>query len=419
MLHTEQRPVHIIALKARRTRPLPRYPHTWVNWGQVGRMVKALRQNGCTHMVLAGTVRRPNLRSLRPDLGLLLALPRLLRTLRGGDDSVLRRVIGFFESKGLDGRRPGRRRAASAGACRATWAACRRRRRMRRPSHGAWRFWWRWGRSMSGRRWSPRANGSSPSRAPAARTQCCADLPAKACPVPKRGRRGGWCSRQMAEARSGVAARLARGGPAHGRTRGAGGSGGDRRAGRRRRVSGAGGVRAAADAAGVFVIGLDRPIAAACNVAISGNRAAPSSSTCARGAFRAPANGSTSPWAGGFGRARAARRRRLRDRRAAVRPGRRSARNGVGGPRAGRRLAPMGSERPPRRGDAALARTTRPSPAWLTDTAQRDSFIGAVKAARLAGLVVMTSGLRQEDLMPFVARLNDERLFLVTVEPAS
>lgn len=97
----QNRDVHIVALRGEADADLDAYSHTWVDWGQIGRMIAALRASGCRDLVLAGTVRRPNLWSLRPDLGLVLGLPSLLRTLEGGDDSVLRRVIGFFERKGF------------------------------------------------------------------------------------------------------------------------------------------------------------------------------------------------------------------------------------------------------------------------------------------------------------------------------
>jgi UDP-2,3-diacylglucosamine hydrolase len=97
----QERNVHIVALRGEGDADLAGYSHTWLNWGQIGGMIAALRANGCRDLVLAGTVRRPNLWSLRPDLGLFLGLPSLLRTLEGGDDSVLRRVIVFFERKGF------------------------------------------------------------------------------------------------------------------------------------------------------------------------------------------------------------------------------------------------------------------------------------------------------------------------------
>jgi DUF1009 family protein len=47
-------------------------------------------------------VRRPDLGALRPDLGFIWNLPAILRIITaGGDDSVLTRVVRFFEQKGF------------------------------------------------------------------------------------------------------------------------------------------------------------------------------------------------------------------------------------------------------------------------------------------------------------------------------
>ena len=57
---------------------------------------------GVRELVIIGRVRRPDLLRLRPDLGLLRALPTIFRLVRaGGDDGVLRGVIRFFEAKGF------------------------------------------------------------------------------------------------------------------------------------------------------------------------------------------------------------------------------------------------------------------------------------------------------------------------------
>jgi DUF1009 family protein len=52
-------------------------------------------------MVIAGGVRRPDLWKLRPDWGFFLSLPKILEMMAGGDDSVLSRVVRFFEAKGI------------------------------------------------------------------------------------------------------------------------------------------------------------------------------------------------------------------------------------------------------------------------------------------------------------------------------
>jgi DUF1009 family protein len=94
--------VHIVAIEGEADEAVARFPHTWVNWGHVGRMVATLRRQGGT-MVIAGSVRRPNLWKMRPDLGFLLSLPQILEMMAGGgDDSVLSRVVRFFEAKGIE-----------------------------------------------------------------------------------------------------------------------------------------------------------------------------------------------------------------------------------------------------------------------------------------------------------------------------
>jgi DUF1009 family protein len=92
---------HIVGIEGEADVDIARFPHTWVNWGQVGRMVSTLRAHADA-LVIAGGVRRPDLWKLRPDWGFLLNLPRILEMMAGGgDDSVLSRVVRFFEAKGI------------------------------------------------------------------------------------------------------------------------------------------------------------------------------------------------------------------------------------------------------------------------------------------------------------------------------
>jgi DUF1009 family protein len=96
-------PVHIVAIDGEADLPLTAVSsYTRVNWGQIGGMLRAFREHGATHLAIAGRVRRPDLTRLRPDMGLVWAIPAILRIVRaGGDDGVLRRVIRFFEDHGL------------------------------------------------------------------------------------------------------------------------------------------------------------------------------------------------------------------------------------------------------------------------------------------------------------------------------
>ena len=93
--------VHIVAIEGAADPEVARFPHTWVNLGQIGRIVAALSGEGRDELVIAGNVRRPDLRTIRPDAGFFTSLPQVFSLLAGGDDSVLSRVVRFFEAKGL------------------------------------------------------------------------------------------------------------------------------------------------------------------------------------------------------------------------------------------------------------------------------------------------------------------------------
>jgi UDP-2,3-diacylglucosamine hydrolase len=93
--------VHIVAIEGAADPEVARFPHTWVNLGQIGRIVATLSGEGRNELVIAGNVRRPDLRTIRPDAGFFTSLPQVFSLLAGGDDSVLSRVVRFFEAKGL------------------------------------------------------------------------------------------------------------------------------------------------------------------------------------------------------------------------------------------------------------------------------------------------------------------------------
>lgn len=94
--------VHIVAIEGEADVDYSGFPVTFVNWGAIGKMVAALKANNTSEIVIVGRVTRPDLRKIRPDLGFFWNLPRIIRIVRaGGDDSVLRTGIDFFESRGL------------------------------------------------------------------------------------------------------------------------------------------------------------------------------------------------------------------------------------------------------------------------------------------------------------------------------
>jgi UDP-2,3-diacylglucosamine hydrolase len=78
-----------------------RYPHHWVALGQVGRLMRLARREGCHEAVLIGTVLRPPLAKIRLDWPTIRAMPRLVRAFRGGDDQLLKGIAGIIEEAGL------------------------------------------------------------------------------------------------------------------------------------------------------------------------------------------------------------------------------------------------------------------------------------------------------------------------------
>ncbi len=95
-------PLHIVALDSEADADFGPYPVTRVNWGQIGRMVETFKETGCSDLVIIGSVTRPDLGTIKPDMGFVRALGTVAGlVLAGGDDSVLRGVIRFFEGHGF------------------------------------------------------------------------------------------------------------------------------------------------------------------------------------------------------------------------------------------------------------------------------------------------------------------------------
>jgi hypothetical protein len=93
-------PLHIVAIRGEAREEIERFPHTWIKWGEIGKMFAALDKNGCGDLVIIGGVDRPDLANVRFDLGALKTLPFWLSLEKGGDDHVLSRIVRFFEDKG-------------------------------------------------------------------------------------------------------------------------------------------------------------------------------------------------------------------------------------------------------------------------------------------------------------------------------
>ncbi|MEZ5939114.1 MAG: UDP-2,3-diacylglucosamine diphosphatase LpxI [Hyphomonadaceae bacterium] len=73
-----------------------------VSIGEIGRLIELLRESGCTDVVFAGIVSRPDFSKLRLDWRGARELPRLVSAASKGDDALLRAVLAIFEAEGFN-----------------------------------------------------------------------------------------------------------------------------------------------------------------------------------------------------------------------------------------------------------------------------------------------------------------------------
>lgn len=77
------------------------FPHHWIALGQVGRLTRLMKSEGCGDIVFIGGLVRPALSEIRLDFGTLRAIPAIAAALRGGDDHLLSGISRIFERHGL------------------------------------------------------------------------------------------------------------------------------------------------------------------------------------------------------------------------------------------------------------------------------------------------------------------------------
>jgi len=69
---------------------------------EFGKIVKGLKKSKCTHVCFAGIVKRPDFKSLKPDLKAMLHMPGALKAARKGDDALMRYLLTLFEKEGFE-----------------------------------------------------------------------------------------------------------------------------------------------------------------------------------------------------------------------------------------------------------------------------------------------------------------------------
>lgn len=77
-------------------------PHAVVRLGAVGETLDHLRKHKVEDVVMAGKVKRPSFGSLRPDMMGTKLMARMGAAIFGGDDALLKAIVGFLEDEGFN-----------------------------------------------------------------------------------------------------------------------------------------------------------------------------------------------------------------------------------------------------------------------------------------------------------------------------
>jgi DUF1009 family protein len=96
----EGRPVFVVRLAGFADVHLARYPGLGAGMAEFGKILSALKNAGCTGVCFAGTVSRPDFKTLKPDLKGATLLPGIIAAATKGDDALLRKILAVFEGEG-------------------------------------------------------------------------------------------------------------------------------------------------------------------------------------------------------------------------------------------------------------------------------------------------------------------------------
>ena len=72
-----------------------------VSMGQVGKILKILKENNCKKVLFAGKVKKPTFSRIKLDLKGIYYKPRIIKSSKLGDAALLKEIIKIFKSEGI------------------------------------------------------------------------------------------------------------------------------------------------------------------------------------------------------------------------------------------------------------------------------------------------------------------------------
>ena len=79
--------------------PLIEFEHKWIRIGAAGKLIRLLKQNNITEIVMVGSVRRPSLFNVFPDLRGIKFIILSLKQFFAGDNAIITSIIKEFEGE--------------------------------------------------------------------------------------------------------------------------------------------------------------------------------------------------------------------------------------------------------------------------------------------------------------------------------
>ena len=93
--------IFIVGLEKEADAGIEAYPHVWSPLGHLKKAADHLRQAGCSQMVILGGIQRPKLDAMDFDEGGQWFLEQALAGPQTGDDTMLKIILAYFQSRGL------------------------------------------------------------------------------------------------------------------------------------------------------------------------------------------------------------------------------------------------------------------------------------------------------------------------------
>lgn len=95
------RPVFIIGIIGSASLEIENFSHKWIKWGEVDKLFRSFEKNKVKDLVIIGGVKRPKVKDIHLDFGMIRNLPFVFSLTMGGDDKILSSIVEFIENKGL------------------------------------------------------------------------------------------------------------------------------------------------------------------------------------------------------------------------------------------------------------------------------------------------------------------------------